>query len=65
MALAFRRRKAVVRAILLDDEARSPSAASVSYGKLREPMVRFVHFVSTLGGKSKNGRNSVVARFPG
>ena len=51
--------KAVVRAILLDDEARSPSAASVSYGKLREPMVRFVHFVNALGGKSKNGRNSV------
>ncbi|WP_162527466.1 DUF1800 domain-containing protein [Casimicrobium huifangae] len=51
--------EAVVRAILLDDEARSPSAASVSYGKLREPMVRFVHFVNAMGGKSKNGRNSV------
>jgi len=51
--------KAVVRAILLDDEARNPSAASVTYGKLREPMVRFVHFVNAMGGKSKNGRNSV------
>ena len=51
--------KAVVRAILLDEEARSPSVASVSYGKLREPMVRFVHFVNAMGGKSKNGRNSV------
>jgi len=51
--------RTVVRAILLDDEARNPSAASVSYGKLREPMVRFVHFVNAMGGKSKNGRNSV------
>ncbi|MEO8080588.1 MAG: DUF1800 domain-containing protein [Caldimonas sp.] len=34
--------KAVVRAILLDDEARSPAvAAGASAGKLREPMLRF------------------------
>jgi uncharacterized protein (DUF1800 family) len=35
--------KAVVKAILLDDEARSASvAASASAGKLREPMLRFI-----------------------
>ena len=35
--------KAVVKAILLDDEARSAAvAASVSAGKLREPMLRFI-----------------------
>jgi len=35
--------KAVVKAILLDDEARSATvAAGVSAGKLREPMLRFV-----------------------
>ena len=35
--------KAVVKAILLDDEARSAAvAAGVSAGKLREPMLRFI-----------------------
>ena len=51
--------KAVVRAILLDDEARNPVASSMTDGKLREPMVRFVHFANALGAKSKNGRNSI------
>jgi len=51
--------KAVVRAILLDPEARAPLATSNSYGKLREPMVRFVHFVNAMGGRSSNGRNSI------
>ena len=54
--------KAVLRAILLDDEARSPATAPVansSYGKLREPMVRFVHFANAMGAKSKNDRNSI------
>jgi Protein of unknown function (DUF1800) len=51
--------KAVVRAILLDPEARNPDVASVSYGKVREPMVKFVHFVNAMGGKSKNNRNSI------
>jgi uncharacterized protein (DUF1800 family) len=54
--------KSVVRAILLDDEARSPATAAVAsanYGKLREPMVRFVHFANAMGAKSKGGRNSI------
>ncbi len=51
--------KAVVRAILLDDEARNPVVSSTTDGKLREPMVRFVHFANALGAKSNNGRNSI------
>ena len=51
--------KAVIRAILLDDEARNPSTSSTTDGKLREPMVRFVHFANALGAKSNNGRNSI------
>jgi uncharacterized protein (DUF1800 family) len=51
--------KAVVRAILLDAEARTYDANSTSYGKVREPMVKFVHFVNAMQGRSKNGRNSI------
>lgn len=54
--------KSVVRAILLDDEARSPATAAVAssnYGKLREPMVRFAHFANAMGAKSKASRNSI------
>ena len=51
--------RAVVRAILLDDEARNPVTGSMTDGKLREPMVRFVHFANALGATSKNGRNSI------
>jgi uncharacterized protein (DUF1800 family) len=40
---------AVVRAILLDWEARAPAARDQSgYGKVREPVVRFVHLLRTL-----------------
>lgn len=49
---------AVVKAILLDAEARTP-VASTSYGKLREPMLKFVHFAGAMGAQSKNGRNSI------
>jgi uncharacterized protein (DUF1800 family) len=51
--------KSVVRAILLDAEARSPDLSSTSYGKVREPMVKFVHFVNAMQGRSKNNRNSI------
>ncbi len=51
--------KAVVRAILLDEEARNPVTGSTTDGKLREPMVRFVHFANALGATSKSGRNSI------
>ena len=48
--------KAVWRAILLDDEARGPSGlASQSFGKLREPMVRFIQWGRTFGIRSALG----------
>lgn len=51
--------KAVVRAILLDSEARSFDANSATQGKVREPMVKFVHFVNAMQGRSKGSRNSI------
>jgi uncharacterized protein (DUF1800 family) len=51
--------KAVVRAILLDSEARSFDANANTYGKVREPMVKFVHFVNAMQGRTKNNRNSI------
>jgi uncharacterized protein (DUF1800 family) len=42
--------KAVWTAILLDDEARSPRLASeTSFGKLREPMLRFIQWGCSFG----------------
>lgn len=42
--------KAVVRAILLDTEARSDAnLANPSFGKLREPVVRFIQWARTFG----------------
>ena len=44
---------AVWMAILLDDEARGPEGLTQpEFGKLREPMVRFVQWVRTFGGAS-------------
>ncbi|MGM9487167.1 DUF1800 domain-containing protein [Ideonella sp. YS5] len=49
--------KAVVRAILLDDEARSAAtAAGAQYGKLREPVLRLTAFLRAFGVKSDSGR---------
>lgn len=49
--------KAVVRAILLDDEARSPTiAAGPQYGKLREPVLRMTAFLRAYGAKSDSGK---------
>nr|WP_296018163.1 DUF1800 domain-containing protein [uncultured Acidovorax sp.] len=48
--------RAVVRAILLDDEARSPAGLSQpGFGKLREPMLRFVQWGRTFGVNSTFG----------
>ncbi|HEV8689175.1 MAG TPA: DUF1800 domain-containing protein [Ideonella sp.] len=48
--------KAVVRAILLDDEARSPYAAEdPKFGKLREPVLRLTAFLRAFGVKSDSG----------
>ena len=48
--------KAVWVAILLDDEARGPqSLQSTTFGKLREPMLRFAHWARTFGATSAAG----------
>ncbi len=48
--------RAVWAAILLDDEARGPaSLASSTFGKLREPMLRFVQWARTFGATSAAG----------
>ena len=47
--------RAVLRALLLDTEARTPSSAS-AYGKLREPMLRFVAWARAFGAISPSGQ---------
>ena len=45
--------RAVVRAILLDNEARSPTvAAGNAFGKLREPMWKFIHLHRAFNGRT-------------
>lgn len=48
--------KAVVSALLLDDEARDPAnALSTTFGRLREPMMRFVNWGRAWNATSANG----------
>lgn len=48
--------KAVIKAILLDFEARDPStAASAVFGKLREPVVRFLNWARAFAATSPSG----------
>ncbi len=48
--------KAVISAILLDDEARNlTNLTNSSFGKLREPMLRLVQWARTFGATSKAG----------
>lgn len=48
--------RAVFKAILLDDEALDPAGVTnPAFGKLREPMVRFVQFARTFGVSSISG----------
>jgi uncharacterized protein (DUF1800 family) len=48
--------KAVWAAILLHDEARGPQTlASNTFGKLREPMLRFIQWARTFGAQSAAG----------
>jgi uncharacterized protein (DUF1800 family) len=48
---------AVVRAILLDEEARGAAAAGgVNYGKVREPVVRMANWARAFGATSSSGR---------
>ena len=52
--------KAVVRAVLLDPEARGDGAAAQPrFGKQREPVVRFANFLRAMNATSKNGTNSI------
>ncbi|MGJ8662933.1 MAG: DUF1800 domain-containing protein [Marinicella sp.] len=49
--------EAVLRAILLDDEARNNSIISVStYGKLKEPLIRYLGLLRAFEARSRNGR---------
>lgn len=48
---------AVVRAILLDSEARSPSViGNFGYGKLKEPLLRATALLRAFHGSARNGR---------
>ena len=48
--------KAVLRAVLVDAEARDRSVSSrPQYGKLREPLVRFGHWMRAFDAKAANG----------
>lgn len=49
--------KAVLRAILLDPEARTAAAAAQpAFGKLREPVVRFLNWARAYGATSPSGQ---------
>ena len=48
--------KSVIKAVLLDSEARGdPATQPASWGKLREPVLRFVQWARSLGAASPNG----------
>ncbi len=47
--------RAVVRAILLDTEARSDPGSSTSYGKLREPVLRLTGWARAFNANSPSG----------
>ncbi|MBH9575543.1 DUF1800 domain-containing protein [Inhella proteolytica] len=50
--------RAVLRAVLLDNEARS-TAPNARFGKLREPVLRFAHLLRALDAKSPSGLNRI------
>ncbi|WP_242110707.1 DUF1800 domain-containing protein [Luteimonas aquatica] len=47
--------KAVVKAILLDREARDPAAQPPHFGKVREPLLRLTHLWRALNAHSQSG----------
>ena len=52
--------RAVIRAILLDTEARTPLTSQPnSFGKLREPVLRFTHLHRAFGAVMTNGYRSI------
>ena len=48
--------KAVLRAVLLDPEARTAPVATGTSGKVREPIVRFVQWMRAFNAKSTDGK---------
>jgi len=48
--------KAVLRAVLLDTEARTWAPSNAAYGKPREPLVRLAHFMRAFNATSTSGR---------
>lgn len=52
--------KAVIRAILLDDEARNATTAQgAAYGKLREPVIRLSNWMRAFNATSPSGRLAI------
>lgn len=47
--------KAVVKAVLLDPEARDPANRTTASGKLREPALRYVHLLKAFDAKTDAG----------
>ncbi len=50
--------RAVVAAILLDEEARQ-ATPSANFGKQREPVIRFANILRALDAKATSGRNAI------
>ena len=48
--------KAVVRAVLLDPEARASQPSNAAFGKPREPVLRLAHFMRAFTARSASGR---------
>ncbi|MDH5538985.1 MAG: DUF1800 domain-containing protein [Rhizobacter sp.] len=48
--------KAVIRAVLLDAEARNHNAADTGFGKNREPVIRLANFLRAFNSRSTSGR---------
>ena len=48
--------KAVIKAILLDPEARAAPVSTSTRGKVREPIVRLVHWMRAFNARSTDGR---------
>jgi len=58
--------KAVVRAILLDDEARyGPWRSPDTFGKLREPLLKATHLWRAMEALSTSGRIDTLNSYPG
>lgn len=56
---------AVLKAILLDAEARSiPPGMADSYGKLREPIIKFTHLWRAMAARSSSGRIDNFNTYP-